>query len=376
MNQSPEIAPDYKPNRIGLGKLEPSPTRMAPSLRASGGGLEFRDVTGEDPNDSFLYSILKNFFRSAYKFFSYVSYYLTSCFTQDSFRDVTSDKIASAHENIVSDSIDGVVERAAVAIVEERKENQRIIYEYDLHYSEHFEFYQQQEDFLKNYLEYLRDAFNHLRTEVQKFDHLKKPEPLKSPSTKTSVIIGCPVFDLIDEINATLESLKEIPELTPQVTKTWELLFLNKKRGDTIIQFSAKALATMIKGQLDYFKRQQGSSQVLKKEADILIYDHLELLVAFDPQSNRVTKTEFAGRKIEAERLPKSEELPEIKKTAEHARLSLLNYMGVLRKEIAEEVTALNQEISHFENIRKARATEEIRKQNQAYKKSSFRWKI
>ena len=260
--------------------------------------------------------------------------------------------------------------------MEERKENQRIIHEYDLHYSEHLEFYQKQEDFLKNYLEYLRDAFNHLRTEVQKLDHLKKPQPLKSPSTKTSVIIGCPVFDLIDEINTTLEFLKEIPELTPVVTKTRELLFNNKKRGDATTQFSAKALATMIKGQLDYFERQQASSQLLKREADVLIDDHLEVLVGFDPQASCVTKTEFVGRKIAAERLPKSEELPETKTTAEHARLSLLNYMGVLRKEIEEEVTLLNQEIDHLENIRKAQAAEETRKQNQAYRKSLFRWKI
>ncbi len=191
-----------------------------------------------------------------------------------------------------------------------------------------------------------------------------------------SVATGYFIFDLIDEIDATLESLKEIPELVPLVTKTRESLFNNKKRDDAITQFSAKALATMIKGQLDYFERQQASSQVLKKEADGLMDDHLELLVGFDPQTSCVTKTEFVGRKIAAERLPKSEELPETKKTAEHARLSLLNYMGVLRKEIEEEVTALNQEIDHFENIRKARAAEEIRKQNQAYKKSSFRWKI
>ena len=377
MNQSSKIAPDYKTSPVESGKLEPVQSGIESSPRASGGGLEFTDVTGEAPNDSFLYSVLKNFFRSAYKFFSYVSYYLTFCFSKDSFRDVTNNATAPSNENLVPDSIDGVIKKAAVAIVEERRENQKIIHEYDLHYSGYVEFYQQQEGFLKNYLEYLRDAFNHLKDKMQEVDHLKKSQPLKSPGAKMSLVTNYFSFDLIDEINETLESLKETPELVSLVTKTRELLFNNKKEEDKTTQFSAKALATMIKGQLDYFKMKQASSKMLKKEADILIDDHLEFMVAFDLQVSSVTKTEFAGRKIEAERLPKSEELPETKKTAEHARLSLLNYMGVLRKEIEKEVTVLNQEIGHFENVRKARAAEEMRKQNQAYRRqSAFRFKI
>lgn len=376
MNNSAKIASDYKSNATGFNEAESAPVGMETSRRVPAAGLEFKDVTGKDSQDSFLYSVLKKLFRSAYRFFSYVSYYLTSCFSQDSFRDVTSNVTAPANVNVVPDSVDGVVERAAVGIVEERRENQKTIHEYNLHYSGHVEFYQQQEKFLKNYLEYLRDAFNHLRTQVQNFDSLKKPQPLKNLGTKGSAATDYFIFDLIDEINVNLESLKEIPELASLVTKTRELLFNNKKRDDTIIQFSARALATMIKGQLSYFETHQASSQVLKKEAEVLMDDHLEFMVAFDPQASRVTKTEFVGATIDQERLPKSDELPEIKKAAEHARLSLLNYMGILRKEVEEDVTLLNREIDRFENIRKARAEEAIRKQNQAYRQSSFRFKI
>lgn len=375
MNQSSKVTIDYQSDAIGFNEARLAQSNVESPLRESDTSLEFTDVTGKSSCNSFFYSVVKKLFRSAYKFFSYVSSYFTSYFSQDSFRDITSNITTPIQINVTSDTPDRLITRAAVAVVEERKENCKTIYEYDLHYSEYVEFYQKQEDFLKNYLEYLSDAIHYLKTEVQNF-YFKNSESSKSRSATRRAISNSPIFDLIKEINEILDSLKEIPELMPVVTKIKEVLFNNKKSDDIIVLFSARALATMIKGQLDYFKMRQASNQVLKKEAEVLSDGHLEFIVGFDPQASYVTKTEFTGNMIPPEKLPKSEELPKIKKTAEHARLSLLNYMRIFRKEIEEDVTLVNQEIERLQNLRKTRAEDAIKKHHEAYRNSPFRFKI
>jgi len=154
------------------------------------------------------------------------------------------------------------------------------------------------------------------------------------------------------------------------------LLFRDKKEDDKIIQFSAKSLATMIEGQLTYFQMRQIATQSLKREVNELMNDQLELLVSFDPQANHIAKTEFVGRKIAIEKLPKSQELPSIKEIAEHARLSLLSYMSILKARIQEDVNLITQEMENVNVLIRAEVAKNSKRDYEAYRRSQLRYKI
>jgi len=213
MSFSSKISSDNHPDFISVATRESIDTEstsasLNASRRVSEPVLEFRDVTGEEVPDSFFYSIFKRMFKSAYKFFSYVSGYFTSCFSRDSFRDITNNSPASQAKEVVPISIDGIVGSVAAQIIEERREHQKIISQYDLHYLEYVEFYQEQEDFLKNYLQYLQDALNDLRQTLEEYHRLKKSSPSKYSAARVDQ--SRPI-DIINGISENLELLKQTP---------------------------------------------------------------------------------------------------------------------------------------------------------------------
>ncbi len=372
MSFSLRIPPDDQPNFVSLGERDSVQVSVDGPSSPSIDPLEFKDVTGEKGHNSFFYSVVARIFKSAYKFFNYVSHYFTSCFSRGSFQDVTQTKPVPESNSIVSGSHDGVVERVAAAVIQERREHQNIVHEYDQFYAQYSEFYERQNNLLQNYLEYLQAALNHLRSKLR--DHqLNKSLPSK-PLEKE--IKGSHLVHLINEINENLEALKIIPELVPLTMRAHDLLFNNKQENGKTIQFSAQSLATMIEGQLAYFKMHHISNKSLKQEAEKLIDEEFDLMVRFDPKVNHVTTTEFSGRRIAPERIPKTEELSTSKVKADHARLSLLSYMSILRNKIEEEVVLLDQEIERRDRLIKEQVVADTRKHAEAYRKSVLRSKI
>lgn len=212
--------------------------------------LGIKNATQEGASPSSLYSCLNKLWSSIYKFFSYVSYYFTCCFSKGSFQNVTRNQNAPL---VISDD-----QKKAAQILREYFQNENIVRQYGGVFERQKRFYIEQKEFLINYLQYLQASVVDLNNTIQ-----NKTEEIKEEG-EPSILIQYIVEKLQHLKNQSeYKSLANSIELAESIESR---LLINKILENGASIFSAKALSTTIELNLELLSVKQHSNDRLQEQ--------------------------------------------------------------------------------------------------------------
>jgi hypothetical protein len=221
-----------------------------------GNFLVINNVTHEGASPSSLYSCLNKLWSSIYKFFSYVSYYFTCCFSKGSFQNVTRNQNAPL---VISDD-----QKKAAQILREYFQNENIVRQYGGVFERKKRFYIEKKEFLKNYLQYLQASVVDLNNTIQ-----NKTEEINEE--------GEPSI-LIQDIVEKLQHLKNQSEYQSLAKSIESRLLIDKRLENGACIFSAKVLSLTIELGLERLTTKQDANDRLQKELRALYNNNHDFL--------------------------------------------------------------------------------------------------
>jgi hypothetical protein len=228
----------------------------------SGNFLGIKNMTHEGASPSSLYSCLNKLWSSIYKFFSYVSYYFTCCFSKGSFQNVTRNQNAPL---VISDD-----QKKAAQILREYSQNENIMRQYGGVFERQKRFYIEQKEFLINYLQYLQASVVDLNNTIQ-----NKTEEIKEEG-EPSILIQYIVEKLQHLKNQSeYKSLANSIELAESIESR---LLINKILDNGASILSAKTLSGTIELKLERLTTMQDANDRLQKELRALYNNNHDFL--------------------------------------------------------------------------------------------------
>jgi hypothetical protein len=310
-------------------------------------GLEISDVTGEKPRASFLSSCWETLVSSVYTFFSYVSYYLTCCFSKGSFQDVTRNQ----NENQIR----------AASILRSFGSKSALLREYGGYYRGIIGFYTEQKIFLLNYLQVLREAVSDLVGTLQD----QKEELVKETETDR----------LIADIIAKLKFLKENTEYEALAIEIENRILNDERLGNNVMRLSANALSSTITLELQIFERKQTVNDALMEKLNVLCNSNQAFLLNSD-QDNPTSIANINASSIDAGDPQLLEELSEsslndLRDRNQRSEKGFKNNMLVLERDIKGYVNSIKVEVG---KLHQQRTQVENERAAKAYQKSPFRY--
>lgn len=325
--------------------IQPQPDLKEVSGEQSDNFLGIKNMTHEGASPSSLYSSLNKLWSSIYKFFSYVSYYFTCCFSKGSFQNVTRNQNAPL---VISDD-----QKKAAQILREYFQNENIVRQYGGAFERKKRFYIVQKEFLKNYLQYLQASVVDLNNTIQ-----NKTEKINEE--------GEPSI-LIQDIVEKLQHLKNQSEYQSLAEDIESRLLNNNELENGASIFSAKALSKIIEFNLEWLSTKQHSNDRLQeqlkslynKNQDFLLMAHFD-----DPNFFAHIHVTMDHAALESLETLNDENLETLRTNNKRSEAGFENNMLVFQDDIQMMVNRLQGALNAINQKKAYRAVSEYRRES------------